>query len=136
MQTRRYSTTETIIGLLVMAAVVIGIFTLFRTIYGILKWATPFLLVAAVIINYKVVVSFGKMIFSILTKNLVTGIIIILLMIFAFPLVAAVLLGLAIMNKKADNILNLEKQRREGIPTDYTEISSTPNNRYDDLVKK
>ena len=43
MQTRRYSTTETIMGLLVMAAVVIGIFILFRTIYGILKWATPFI---------------------------------------------------------------------------------------------
>ena len=136
MQTRKFSTGETIIGLVILVVVLWFIWTLFKTLFGILSWASPFLFIGALIINRKVVFGFGKMLFSLVSKNPLMGIAMTLLIVFAFPFVSLILFGLALMNKKADNILNLQKQERDGMPTDFREISSTPRSGYDDLLKK
>ena len=135
MQTKRFSTTETIMGLIFMAAIVWFIFFLFKSIYSILALAAPFLIIAALVINRKVVLSYGKMVLGLLQKN-TTGVLAVLLTIFAFPFVAAILLALAIMNKKADTIIEGERLKRDGIPTDFRELSSAPKKEYDELFKK
>ena len=101
-------------GLIFMAAIVWFIFFLFKSIYSILALAAPFLIIAALVINRKVVLS----------------------TIFAFPFVAAILLALAIMNKKADTIIEGERLKRDGIPTDFRELSSAPKKEYEELFKK
>lgn len=136
MQTKRFSTTETIMGLIFMAAIVWFIFFLFKSIYSILALAAPFLIIAAMVINRKVVLSYGKMVLGLLQKNTITGVLAVLLTIFAFPFVAAILLALAIMNKKADTIIEGERLKRDGIPTDFRELSSAPKKEYDELFKK
>lgn len=68
MQTKRFSTTETIMGLIFMAAIVWFIFFLFKSIYSILALAAPFLIIAALVINRKVVLSYGKMVLGLLQK--------------------------------------------------------------------
>ena len=135
METRKYSPSQAVIGLVVMAFVIYAVFFLFKSIFHILAWASPFLFIAALIVNHKVVLSYGKLLIGLLQRNLVTGIIAILLTIFAFPIVAALLLGFALMNRKAENFIAQEKQQREGIPTDFREISSDPKP-YEDLFKK
>ncbi len=136
MQTRRFSTTETILGLAILVAIVWGAIFIFKSIFNILAWASPFLFIAALVVNHKVVLSYGKMLVSLLQKNTIMGIIALLLTFFAFPIVAAILLGLAIMNKKAEGFIEQERQKRDGIPTDFREISSTPRSEYDELLRK
>ncbi len=136
MQTRQNSTTKTILGLVILLVIIWGIFIVFKSIFNMLAWAAPFLFIAALIINHKVVLSYGKMLITLLQKNTVMGIIALLLTIFTFPIVAAILLGLAIMNKKAEGFMEQERQKRDGIPTDFREISSMPNSEYDELLRK
>ncbi len=136
MQTRQNSTTKTILGLVILLVIIWGIFIVFKSIFNMLAWAAPFLFIAALIINHKVVLSYGKMLITLLQKNTVMGIIALLLTIFTFPIVAAILLGLAIMNKKAEGFMEQERQKRDGIPTDFREISSMPTSEYDELLRK
>ncbi|MEP7320401.1 MAG: hypothetical protein ABI761_00730 [Saprospiraceae bacterium] len=135
METRRYSSGHTILGLIVMALFIYAAFILFKGIFRILAWASPFMFIAALIVNYKVVLSYGKLLINLLQKNMVTGIIAILLTFLAFPIVAALLLAFALMNRKAESFIAQEKQNREGIPTDFREISSDPKP-YEDLLKR
>ena len=136
MQTRQNSTTKTILGLVILLVIIWGIFIVFKSIFNMLAWAAPFLFIAALIINHKVVLSYGKMLITLLQKNTIMGIIALLLTIFTFPIVAAILLGLAIMNKKAEGFMEQERQKRDGMPTDFREISSMPNSEYDELLRK
>lgn len=136
MENRRYPLTQTLIGLAFLVMIIWLVFFLFKSIFNILAWAAPFLFIAALIINHKVVVSYGKMVIALLKNNPLMGVVAILLTLFAFPIVAALLFGLAIMNKKADNFIKQERQKRDGIPTDYTEISSAPKSEYDELFRK
>ena len=136
MQTRQNSTTKAILGLVILLVIIWGIFIVFKSIFNMLAWAAPFLFIAALIINYKVVLSYGKMLITLLQKNTIMGIIALLLTIFTFPIVAAILLGLAIMNKKAEGFMEQERQKRDGIPTDFREISSMPTSEYDELLRK
>jgi hypothetical protein len=135
METRRYSTGQTIIGLVVMALFIYAVFILFKSIFHILAWASPFVFIAALIVNHKVVLSYGKTLIGLLQKNLVTGIIAVLLTIFAFPIVAALLLAFALINKKADSFIAQERLQREGIPTEFREVSSDPKP-YDEVLRK
>jgi hypothetical protein len=137
MENRKFTWTETILGLLILVAVVWLAFFLFKGIFKILSFVAPILFVAALIVNYKVVLSYGKLLIQLLQKNPLMGILALLLTFFAFPIVSAILLGLAIMNKKADQLMEQERQKREGVPTDFREISSTPKNQgYDDMFNK
>jgi hypothetical protein len=135
MENRKYSLTETIVGLVIMVALVWAAIFVFKGIFKILSFAAPIMFIAALIINYKVVLSYGKLLITLLQKNTIMGIIAILLTFFAFPIVSALLLGLAVMNKKADSFMEKERQMREGIPTDFKELSSTPKSGYDDMFK-
>lgn len=136
MENRRYTTTETIVGLVFFALALWAAFFLFKSIFSILAWAAPILFIAALIINHKLVLSYGKMLVVLLKRNTLVGILAIILTFVAFPVVAALLFAMALMNKKADSILKEEIQKKEGIPTDYTEISSQVGKQYDELFGK
>jgi hypothetical protein len=136
MENRRYPIAQTLIGLVFMVAIIWVVFFLFKSIFNVLAWAAPFLFIAALIINYRLVVSYGRMVIGLLKSNPLMGIVAVLLTLFAFPIVAALLFALALMNKKADNFIKKEREIKEGIPTDYTEISSAPRSEYDELFRK
>jgi len=136
MENRRYPITQTLIGLVFLVMIIWVIFFLFKSIFSILAWAAPFLFIGALIINFGLVLSYGKMIVALLKNNPLMGVVAILLTLFAFPIVAAILFGMAILNKRADNFIKKERQKKEGIPTDYTEISSAPKSEYDELFRK
>ncbi len=136
MENRSYPIAKTLIGLVFMVAIIWVVFFLFKSIFNILAWAAPFLFIAALIINFRLVVGYGKMVVGLLKNNPLMGVVAVLLTLFAFPIVAALLFALAMMNKRADNFIKKERQKTEGIPTEYTEISSAPKSEYDELFRK
>ena len=128
--------TETLKGRVAIVALVWAAIFVFTGIFKILSFAAPIMFIAALVINYKVVLSYGKLLVTLLQKNTIMGIIAVLLTFFAFPIVAALLLGLAVMNKKADSFMEQERQKKEGIPTDFRELSSTPRTGYEEMFKE
>ena len=135
MEPKKYSITEMIIGTIFLIAVIwVGLF-LFKGVFKILSWAAPIMFIGALVINHKVVLSYGKMFNVLLQNNIVLGILALVLTFMFSPIVAALLLGLAVMNKKADSFMEQERQKRDGVPTDFKELSSTPKSGYDEILK-
>ena len=76
-----------------------GIFWLARSIFQILAWLAPFMLLAAAIINYKVIFDYVRTLVGWLRTNTVFGIVAIVLSILGFPFVSLFLLLRAYSSK-------------------------------------
>jgi hypothetical protein len=91
---------QTLMGIVLLVGFFIGLFWLARGIFSILTWAAPFMLILALIINYKVVTGYGEWLWAMLKKDTVMGIVYALLSFFGFPVLAAYLLFKALAVKK------------------------------------
>jgi hypothetical protein len=113
-----------IMGFIVAVAFFILLFFMMKGIFNILAWAAPFLIIAAVLINYRTVVNFGKWIYRLIIGNPVMGIVAVILSVFGFPVVAGFLFGKSLLDRKVK--LMLEEQNPQDEFIDYEEISNDP----------
>lgn len=97
---------------------------LIKGIFQIMAFVAPALLIGALIVDYKVVVSYGKMLFNLLKSNILMGIGAIFLTVVAFPVVAAFLLGKALFKKKVNQIRQDMETKTQGEFADFEEVDS------------
>ena len=110
-------------GSAIMASVVlVGLLVLFfwiaKGVFQLLTYATPVMIIAALIIRHQVVVEFFKWIWGVLQREPLVGILYVLLAAVGFPLVAAYLLFKAIASKRLERI---RRHMESGPPMEYTE---------------
>lgn len=134
----------------ILLLVIFGLFLfifirIVRGLIGLLALLTPVLLVATVILNYKVIIGYGKWLISSLKSNPVFGVLAIAFTIMAFPLVAAYLLLKAINSRSG----GVEPTKRikgeyityEEVEEDFLDLSDVKNkkkdieDRYNDLIE-
>lgn len=108
-----------LIGLLVMVLVVVGMFMLARFIFRILFWLSPILLIVALLLDYKVVLGYGKWLLNLVKRNPLMGIAAIVLTVLGFPLVTAFLAGKAFLKY---NVKKAEKEQEEQVPGEYIDF--------------
>lgn len=108
------------IALLVI--VLIGIFFIARGIFWLLSILAPILLIAAVIIDHKVVLNYVKWLVDMLKRNVLVGLAAVALSVIGYPIVFAFLLGRAIMNKRIKDVEKQERAFREGELVDFEEL--------------
>ena len=132
------------IAILVVAF--IAVFFVARGIFWLLNLVAPILLIAAVIIDYKVLINYVKWLVDLTKRNLLIGLAAIVLSIVGYPIVFAFLLGRALMNRKIKEVEKQEQVHREGELVEYEELEledpppaevpkDEPASNYDDLVK-
>ena len=85
-------------GLILMVVVLIILFFLVTSLFKILYYLSPLLLVLTLIFDYKVVVKYGRMILRFFKKNWLYGLLLAILTVLAFPLVTGGLFVNALMN--------------------------------------
>ena len=112
------SGTSLIIGLLFL----FGLFFIARFIFNILYYVAPVFLIITLFMDYKVVLNYGKWIWSMMGKNPLLGVGLIILTIIGFPVVSLFLFGKAMLKKKLKNVQQQFEQKREGEFVDYEEI--------------
>ena len=117
---------SSIMGILIMVAVILGIYYISTLFFKLLYIASPVLLLATLVIDYRVVVNFGKWVLSQLKKNPVVGIVAILLTALAYPLVIAFLFGKALFSKRIKQAQEQYRNSQEGELVDFEEIESKP----------
>jgi len=115
---------NSVIGFIVAVGFFILLYFMMRGIFTILAWAAPFLLVAAVLINYKTIINFGKWLYRLIRGNPIVGIVAVVLCVFGFPVVAGFLFGKSLLDRKIRLLLEEQEPRDEFI--DYEEISNDP----------
>lgn len=110
---------STIAGLVILVLVFVALFMLARFVFRILTFLSPVLIIAALILDYKVVVGYGKWLLDLVRRNPVSGVVAILLTIFGFPLVAAFLAGKALFTR---NLKKARKEQQKGLRGEYIDF--------------
>jgi len=113
---------RSIVGFLVAVGFFILLFFMMRGIFTILAWAAPFLLIAALLINYRTIINFGKWLYRLITRNPIVGIVAVILCVFGFPVVAGFLFGKSLLDRKVRSLLDERNPQDEFV--DYEEISN------------
>ncbi|MBK8501451.1 MAG: hypothetical protein IPL46_04150 [Saprospiraceae bacterium] len=71
---KRYNSSNAIVGILFMVVVLFILFWLAKSVFTILAWLAPALFVAALIIDYRSVLNYGKWLVNQLKNNTLNGI--------------------------------------------------------------
>ena len=107
------------------------VYYLLRGLWTLLYWAAPILVVLAVIINWLAVADTGKSYLNFLRTNPLGGILVLIVSVFAFPLLSLYLFLKAIGNRQLETMESTfgqarGTQKREPEPefTDFEELES------------
>jgi large-conductance mechanosensitive channel len=140
-------------GIVIGIVVLILIFVVARFVFRLLYLIAPVLLVATAIIDYRVLLGYGKWLASMLQRNTLLGIGAIVLTFIGFPIVALALFGKAMLNRQIRK-MQRERQQEQVRPSigeyvDYEEMEKPirlpeiekreeprrpkPDNQYDQL---
>lgn len=129
-----------ILSLILLVLFFVGMYYLVTGFFKLLYWLTPVIVIATLIINYRVYIDHGKWLWESLRQKPLIGILGILFSVFAFPVLAAWLLMKALAKRKIDQMREQmgpgagdpfagfggsNSKREEGF-TDYEEVDDTP----------
>jgi len=117
---------SSIIGVVLGILFLLGLFFIARFIFTILYYLSPIMLIAALIVDHKVVMGYGKWLLRLTKDNAIMGIGAILLTVLGFPLVTLFLLGKALLRKRVKEAQEEVTQQREGEYIEYEELNSEP----------
>ncbi len=115
---------NSIVGIVLMIVFLIGMFYVAQFVFRILYFLAPFMLIATLIINYRVVTGYLQWVLALVKRNPVMGIGAGILTVLGFPIISAFLLVKALMLKKVDQAQEQARIRREGELIDYEEVDS------------
>ncbi|MFT5167099.1 MAG: hypothetical protein ACI8P3_002336 [Saprospiraceae bacterium] len=117
---------NSITSILFLVFAFVALYWLATGIFKILTVAAPFLLVAALLIDYRVVVNYGKWLWNLLRKNPLMGIGGILLTFFGFPIISGFLLGKALLYRKVNKIKEEFDTKQNGEFAEFEELDDEP----------
>ena len=117
---------NSITSILFLVLAFMALYFIATSVFKILAWLAPVMLIATLVIDYKVVLNYGKWIVNLLRRNPLIGIGAILLSFFGFPIIAGFLLGKALLKRKVVKMKKDIQNRQEGEYTDYEEMNSRP----------
>ncbi len=114
------------IGIIMMIVILVSLFFVVRGIFNLLYFIAPVLLIATLIIDYKVVLQFIKQLGGLFAKNPLYGIGASALTFFLYPIVFVVLLFRALMGKRLRQVTGQVGGAQDGDFVDYEEIDDEP----------
>ena len=110
-------------GYIAMAVLaLVAIFFIARFAFNLIYMVAPLILIATLIIDYKVVVDFGKWMLKLFKMNPLYGIGASILTFFIYPIVAFFLLGKALLKKKIKAVTQELDKKVNGEFTEYEEV--------------
>lgn len=112
-----------IMGLIFMILFFVVLFFIARGIFQILAWAAPVLIIAALLINYRTVLGFLRLLWDTLRRRPLLGILGVLLTIVGFPVVSGFLLGKAILDRRINAFHKEIAKRRDGELIEYEDVT-------------
>jgi hypothetical protein len=111
-----------IIGFAFMVLLFVGLFFIAKGVFTVLAWVAPVLIILALLINYRTVLNYLKFMLGLLQRNPVGGIIGILLSFFGFPILAGVLFGKSILDRKVKKLKDAYQAEKDGEFVEFEEI--------------
>lgn len=91
-------------ALIVLILFFVALYFIAKGLFTILSWVAPVLLILTLIIDYKVIIDYGKWIGKLFKNNILTGILAVLLTVIGFPIAAGFLFSRALVRRKLRNL--------------------------------
>jgi len=104
----------TLISLIVFAAILVILYYLFRMFYWLAALAMPVLLIATLLINYRVVTRFFLMLWSLIKVRPVLGVLASVFTVLLFPVVVVILFVQALFLRKVARVQQRAEEKRYG----------------------
>lgn len=117
---------SSIFSIIMIVLVMLGLFYLARFIFTILYYLSPVMLIAALIIDHKVVTGYAQWIVGLFRKNPIMGIGSVLLTAIGFPVVTTFLLGKALFKKRLKKAQEEAEKTQKGEFIEYEELDTKP----------
>ena len=114
----KFSYINVIFGVVFLVFALMAVFWLAKGIFTILAWLAPILLIATLIIDYRIILNYGKWILHQLKTNTLVGVGMSLLTVVGFPVVSFFLFGKALLKRK---LKSLESSYRAERTESYSE---------------
>ena len=111
-----------IMGFIFMIAFLAVVFLVIRGLWKLLYFAAPVLIILALIINYRTILNYLKLVFGLLHRNVLSGIMMILLSVIGFPFLSGILFGKSILDRKVRKLQEAHHAREQGELVDYEEV--------------
>jgi len=102
--------------------VFVALYFVAKSVFTILSWIAPLLLLGAAIIDYTVILDYGKWLLKLLKENLMLGVGAVLLTVFGFPVIAGFLFGKAWLYRKMKGLKAEYETKTQGEYSEYEEI--------------
>jgi preprotein translocase subunit SecF len=122
----RQNNSNPLMSILIAVLVLVALFILARFIFRILYILSPLFIIAAAIIDHRVIVNYAKWIGKLFKNNLPMGIVASILTVIGFPLVSVYLAGSAYFSKRLKEAKKEHERQTEGEVVDFEELDSEP----------
>ncbi len=113
-----------IVGLIIGVFLIIGLFWFVQFLFRILWAVFPFFLIATAILDYKVLVNYGKWVVKLFQRSWIAGAAIGFLSVVGAPLVTLMLFGRALFNRRVKQVKGEAERQQQGEYTDFEELDS------------
>lgn len=113
---------SSIFGIIFVLLFLVGLYFIARFIFNILYYLSPILLIATLIVDYKVVLGYAQWLIGLVKQNPLMGIGAIVLSALGFPVLTAFLLGKALFKKRIKQAQAEVRRTREGEFVEYEEL--------------
>ena len=113
-----------LMGIAVAIFFFIALFWFMQFLFNLLWMALPVIIIATVIIDYKVILNYFSWVGRLFRSNWLAGLLVGVLTMVGAPIVASFLLGKALLKKKVNKIHDEIKRREEDEFVNYEEIES------------
>jgi hypothetical protein len=111
-----------IIGFAFMVMVFVIFIVVAKALFKFSMILAGVLLILALLINYKTVLGYLKFIVSLFKRNVFGGIIGVVLSVIGFPVLAAVLFGKSLLDRKVKKLSTAYQAQKEGEFVEYEEV--------------
>ncbi len=115
---------KAIVGVAVIVVFLVGLFMLARFVFTLMYYLSPLMLIAALIIDHRVVTDYFKWIRNIFRRDNIAGVIVGILSVIGFPVLSAYFLARALLKKQVKKVKSEYERRRDGDLVEYEELET------------
>jgi len=137
---KSYNRTNSWLGIIIIIAIIFFIFFILKNIYQLLGLLVPVFLILTAILDYRVIVKYGIMIYELLRHRTMLGIVAVVFSFLGLPFLSAALFFNAYMNFKTKKKTKKEYVQYEEVDDDVEildldEFKKVKVNNYEDLFE-
>ncbi|WP_353481079.1 hypothetical protein [Haliscomenobacter sp.] len=115
---------KAIIGVAVIVTFLVGLFMLARFVFTLMYYLSPIMLIAALIIDYRVVLDYLKWVRNTFRRDNISGVLIGIVSIIGFPILSAYFLANALLKKQVKKVKTAYERQRDGDLVEYEELET------------